>query len=288
MEYLLHILTIAGIYIILTHSLNLIVGYTGLAALGHSAFYCVGAYVSALLALNFGVSPWLGIFAAAIVAAIVGMVIAIPTLRLRGDYLALATLGFAVIVYSVAKNWIDVTRGPLGLPGIPSFSLFGYSIASGWSFLLIVIAVVLLTTLVLSRIVSSPFGLVLRGIREEEVATATMGKNVDRFKITVFGVGAFLAGMAGSLYAHYISFIDPSSFTIMESITILLMVVFGGMGTIRGSFIGAIILVVLPELLRFVGLPSSVAAPLRQMIYGLLLVILMLKRPQGILGKYRF
>ncbi len=288
MEYLLHILIIAGIYVILTMSLNLIVGYTGMAALGHAAFSCVGAYVSALLALNYGVSPWLGIFAAATAAAIVGIAISIPALRLRGDYLALATLGFAVIVYSIAKNWVDVTRGPLGLPGIPSFGLFGYSITGGWSFLLIVTAVILLTTLVINRIVGSPYGLVLRGIREEEVATATMGKNVERYKITVFGIGAFFAGMAGSLYAHYISFIDPSSFTIMESITILLMVVFGGMGTIRGSFIGAIILVVLPELLRFVGLPSSVAAPLRQMTYGLLLVVLMLKRPQGILGKYRF
>lgn len=288
MEYLLHILIVAGIYVILTMSLNLIVGYTGLAALGHAAFSCVGAYVSALLALNFGVSPWLGIFAAAIGATIVGLAISIPALRLRGDYLALATLGFAVIVYSIAKNWVDLTRGPLGLPGIPSFNLFGYSITGGWSFLLLVIAVILATTLVMTRLVGSPYGLVLRGIREEEVATATMGKNVERYKITVFGVGAFFAGMAGSLYAHYISFIDPSSFTIMESITILLMVVFGGMGTIRGSFVGAIILVVLPELLRFVGLPSSVAAPLRQMIYGLLLVVLMLKRPQGILGKYRF
>ena len=288
MEYLLHILIIAGIYVILSMSLNLIVGYTGLAALGHAAFSCVGAYVSALLALNFGVSPWLGIVAAAIGATVVGLAISIPALRLRGDYLALATLGFAVIVYSIAKNWVDLTRGPLGLPGIPSFDLFGYSITGGWSFLLIVLAVILVTTLVMKRVVGSPYGLVLRGIREEEVATATMGKNVERYKIAVFGVGAFFAGMAGSLYAHYISFIDPSSFTIMESITILLMVVFGGMGTIRGSFVGAIILVVLPELLRFVGLPSSVAAPLRQMIYGLLLVVLMLKRPQGILGKYRF
>jgi len=264
------------------------VGYTGLAALGHAAFSCVGAYVSALLALNYGISPWLGIIAAASGAALVGTAIAIPALRLRGDYLALATLGFAAIVYSIAKNWADITRGPLGLPGIPSFTVLGYSLTGGWSFLLILTSAILLTTLVIDRIVTSPFGLILRGIREEEIATFTMGKNVKRFKITVFVVGAFFAGAAGSLYAHYTSFIDPSSFTIMESITILLMVVFGGMGTLRGSFIGAITLVVLPELLRFVGLPSSVAAPLRQMIYGLLLVILMIKRPQGIFGKYRF
>lgn len=288
MEYLLHILIIACIYVILTLSLNLIVGYTGLAALGHAAFSCVGAYISSLLALNCGVSPWIGIFAAAAGASLVGLLISLPTLRLRGDYLALATLGFAVIVYAIARNWTDLTRGPLGLPGIPNFNLFGFAITGGWPFLIIVTVATCLTTWVLSRIVGSPYGLILRGIREEEVATATMGKNIQRFKITVFMVGAFFAGMAGSLYAHYISFIDPSSFTIMESIAILLMVVFGGMGTLRGSFIGALILVFLPEALRFMGLPSAIAAPLRQMLYGSLLVLLMLRRPQGLLGRYRF
>jgi branched-chain amino acid transport system permease protein len=144
-----------------------------------------------------------------------------------------------------------------------------------------------LTAFVIGRVVNSPFGRILRGIREDEIATAAMGKDVNRHKVLVFMIGAFFAGIAGSLYAHYITFIDPSSFAIMESIMILLMVVFGGMGSIRGSFVGAAILVILPELLRFIGMPSSIAAPMRQMIYGLLLIILMLKRPQGILGKYR-
>jgi branched-chain amino acid transport system permease protein len=145
-----------------------------------------------------------------------------------------------------------------------------------------------ITYLVLERIVNSPFGRVLRAIREDEVATAVVGKDVQRHKTIVFVVGAFFAGIAGSLYAHYIAFIDPSSFTVMESITILLMVVFGGMGSLTGSFLGAVVLVVFPELLRFLGMPSSVAAPLRQMIYGLLLVLLMLWRPQGILGKFKW
>ncbi len=288
MEYFLHILIIAGIYIILSLSLNLIVGYTGLPALGHAAFSCVGAYVSALLALNYGLSPWLGLFIGAIAASLVGAVIAFPALRLKGDYLALATLGFAVIVYSIAKNWVAVTRGPLGLPGIPTFSVFGYQLSAIWSYLVLVALFVFLTALIIRRVVNSPFGRILRGIREDEIATAAMGKDINKHKVLVFMIGAFFAGIAGSLYAHYITFIDPSSFTIMESITILLMVVFGGMGSIRGSFIGAAILVILPELLRFLGLPSSIAAPLRQMIYGLLLIVLMLKRPQGILGKYRF
>lgn len=287
MEYLIHILVIAGIYVILAQSLNLILGYTGLPALGHGAFSCVGAYVSALLALQYGLTPWLGLVIGAVAASVVGFMVAVPCLRLKGDYLALATLGFAVIVYSIAKNWVDVTRGPLGLPGIPGFSIFGYELSSVWLYLALVAVFVWLTTFVIKRVVDSPFGRILQGIREDEIVTAALGKDVNRHKVIVFMIGAFFAGIAGSLYAHYITFIDPSSFTIMESITILLMVVFGGMGSLKGSFVGAVVLVVLPELLRFLGLPSSIAAPLRQMIYGLLLVVLMLYRPQGLLGKFK-
>ena len=288
MEYFLHILVITGIYIILTLSLNLVVGYTGLAALGHAAFSCVGAYASSLLALNYGVSPWIGLLVGACVAAILGVFIGAPSLRLKGDYLAIATFGLGVIVYSVAKNWMSVTRGPMGLPGIPGFSFFGIQLSSVWTYLILVAFFVFLTYFIIRRVVKSPFGRILRGIREDEIATLAMGKDVNKHKIMVFVIGAFFAGIAGSLYAHYITFIDPSSFTVMESITILLMVVFGGMGSLGGSFVGAAILVIFPELLRFLGMPSSVAAPLRQMIYGLLLIVLMLYRPQGILGRYRW
>lgn len=288
MEYLLHILVLTGIYVILTLSLNLLVGYTGLPALGHAAFYCVGAYTSALLALNLGVSPWLGLLIGAIMAALLGFAIAIPSLRFKGDYLALVTFGFGIIVYSITKNWISLTRGPLGLPGIPGFSFFGFKLSEIWSYLVLVSFFVFLTYFTLNRLVNSPFGRILQGIREDEVATLAMGKDVDRHKIIVFVVGAFFAGIAGSLYAHYITFIDPSSFTLMESIIILLMVVFGGMGSLAGSFVGASMLVIFPEALRFLGMPSSIAAPLRQMIFGLLLIVLMLKRPQGILGRFRF
>ena len=288
MDYLLHILVIAGIYIILTLSLNLIVGYTGLPALGHAAFSCIGAYTSSLLALNMGVSPWIGLLIGACAAALSGIVIGYPAVRLKGDYLALATFGLGVIVYSVAKNWVSLTRGPMGLPGIPGFSIFGFQLSEIWSYLLLVLVFVAITIFVTNRIVNSPFGRILRSIREDEIASEAMGKNTTRYKLLVFVIGAFFAGIAGSLYAHYITFIDPSSFTVMESITILIMVIFGGMGSISGSIVGAVILVVFPELLRFLGMPSSIAAPMRQMIYGLLLVVLMLKRPQGIMGAYRF
>ena len=288
MTYLLHILVIAGIYCILTLSLNLVVGYTGQAALGHAAFSCIGAYVSALLALKMGVSPWIGLILGASAAALLGFVIGFPSLRIKGDYLALATFGSGVIVYSIAKNWVGVTRGPMGLPGIPRFSIFGFELNSVWSYLILVIICALITLFVIRRLVNSPFGRVLRSIREDEIAAEALGKHTAKYKLLAFIVGAFFAGIAGSLYAHYITFIDPSSFTVMESISILLMVIFGGMGSISGSFVGATVLVVFPEMLRFLGLPSSIAAQMRQMIYGLLLIVLMIWRPQGLLGRFRF
>jgi branched-chain amino acid transport system permease protein len=288
MEYLIHILIISGIYVILTLGLNLIVGFTGLAALGHIAFACVGAYASSLLALNLGVSPWVGLLIGAILASIIGAIVSFPSLRLKGDYLAIATFGLGIIVYSVAKNWVSLTRGPMGLPGIPQFSVFGYEISTVWSYLVLVLAFVLITYLAIRNITNSPFGRILKGIREDETATLAMGKDVNKYKLIVFVVGAFFAGIAGSLYAHYITFIDPSSFTVMESIAVLLMVVFGGMASLGGSFVGASILVIFPELLRFLGMPSSVAAPTRQMIYGLLLIILMVWKPQGLMGRFRF
>lgn len=288
MEYLLHILVISEIYIILALSLNLIVGFTGLPALGHAAFYCIGAYTSSLLALNMGFSPWIGLLSGACMASISGLVIGYPAIRLKGDYLALATFGLGIIVYSIAKNWVSLTRGPMGLPGIPGFSIFGFQLSEIWTYLLLVSVFVLITVFAINRIVNSPFGRVLRSIREDEIASQALGKNITKYKLLVFIIGAFFAGIAGSLYAHYITFIDPSSFTVTESITILLMVIFGGMGSVQGSIVGAVILVTLPELLRFLGMPSSIAAPVRQIIYGLLLVILMLKRPQGIMGVYKF
>lgn len=288
MEYLLHILVIAGIYIILTLSLNLIVGFTGLPALGHAAFMCIGAYTSSLLALNMGVSPWIGLIIGACFAAVSGVVIGYPAVRLKGDYLALATFGLGVIVYSISKNWVSLTRGPMGLPGITQFSVIGYQLSETWVYLLLVTGFVSITLFIIRRIVNSPFGRILRSIREDETASEALGKDTNKHKLMVFIIGAFFAGIAGSLYAHYITFIDPSSFTVMESITILLMVIFGGMGSIQGSIVGALILVIFPELLRFLGMPSSFAAPARQMIYGLLLVVLMIKRPEGIMGEYRF
>jgi branched-chain amino acid transport system permease protein len=275
----------SGIYIILALSLNLILGYAGLFSVAHGAFYGIGAYAAAILATRLSF-PFLGeVLAAACIAGFFGFVIGFPTLRLRGDYLALATFGFAVIIYSALMNWFDLTRGPLGIRGIPKVEFFSIQFKTLWSYTLLVGFFVLLTIFFLRRITRSAFGKVLEAIREDDLAATAIGKDIARFKILVFIIGAFFAGIAGVLYAHYVTFIDPSSFVLQESFLVFSMVIFGGMGSIGGSVLGAALLVILPEALRFLGLPSQIAANMRQLIYGVLIVFIINWRPQGLLGK---
>lgn len=269
-------------------SLDIIVGYTGIPALGHVAFALTGAYTSSLLALNLNFPPLVGMIIGGIVASLVGAIVSYPAVKLKGDYLALATFGFGVIAYVVAKNWVSLTRGPMGLPGIPTMSVLGLELNEEWKYLIFALIIAAISFLLLTLLVSRPFGRVLKATREDEQAAQAMGKNTPLFKLKVFMCGAFFAGIAGALYAHKITFIDPSSFTVMHSITILLMVIFGGMGTLKGAVLGAFLLIVIPESLRFVGISSSVDAQIRQMLYGLILVVLMIYRPQGIIGKIKW
>ena len=288
MEYLLHILVLVGIYIILSVSLNLIAGYTGLISLAHATFYGVGGYVAALMALKLH-SPFLvNIICAIVLSGLLGALMGIPSLRIRGDYFIIATFAFQVITFNVLNNWVSFTGGPMGLPGIPQPTILGMRISAGVSFLVLVGIFCALALWVTRRIVQSPFGRVLKAIREDEVFAQAAGKNVAAHKVLVFVIGAGMASVAGVMYAYYISFIDPTSFTVMESILILAMVIIGGAGSLQGPVIGAVVLVVLPEVLRFVGLPTSVAANLRQIIYGGLLVAFMMWRPRGFLGDYAF
>ena len=288
MEYLLHILILIGIYVILSVSLNLITGYAGLLSIAHAAFYGVGAYVAALLALKLH-SPFLAnIVCAVILSGFLGALVGIPSLRIRDDYFAIATFAFQVITFSVMNNWVSFTGGSMGLPGIPQPTLFGWEINNHIDFLLLVSILCVITLWISHKIVSSPFGRVLKSIREDEIFAQAMGKNVASYKILIFVIGAGMASVAGVMYAYYISFIDPTSFTIMESIFIISIVIIGGAGNIWGSVLGAAVLVILPEALRFLGMPSSIAANMRQIIYGALLVIFMLFRPQGFIGEYGF
>ncbi len=283
--YFIHLLILIGIYAILAISLNLAMGYTGLINLGHVAFYAIGAYTSALLTLNLGLPFWFGLILGGIMAAIFSLLWAIPTLRLRGDYLAIATLGFAIVTESILRNWTSLTRGPLGLPGIPKPELFGFHF-NNLAYLILVIVFVILTYLIINHLVKSPFGRVLRAIREDQLAAASLGKNVMKYKTQALAISAFFAGIAGSLYAHYINFIDPSTFTVLESILIISMIIIGGLASVRGAVIGAFILVLLPEPLRFLPIPSFAIGALRQIIYAVLLVLILIKRPQGITGEF--
>jgi len=288
MEYILHILILIGIYIILTLSLNLLVGYTGILSIAHAAFYGVGAYAAALMALKFHSPFLLNIILAIICSAILGALVGIPSLRIKDDYFVIATFAFQVITFSILNNLVTFTGGPMGLPGIPQPVIFGIKFSTHLDFLILVGIFCLFTLWVSNRIVKSPFGRVLKAIREDEVFAQSFGKNVSAYKVIIFMVGAGLAAIAGVMYAAYISFIDPTSFTVMESIFIISIVIIGGAGNLWGSVVGAAVLVALPEILRFIGLPSSIAANIRQILYGSLLVVFMLWRPQGFVGEYIF
>jgi branched-chain amino acid transport system permease protein len=288
MEYLLHILILIGIYAILSISLNLVAGYAGLISIAHAAFYGTGAYFATIMALKLH-SPFLiNIFCAISFCGFLGILVGIPSLRIHGDYFVIATFAFQVITFSILNNWVSLTGGPMGLPGIPQPVIFGINISSHIDFLVVTGVFCLLIFLICRRIVYSPFGRTLKAIREDEMFVLANGKNIAFYKILIFAISAGMAAVAGVIYAYYISFIDPTGFTVMESIFIISIVIIGGAGSLWGPVIGAVVLVMLPELLRFIGLPSSVAANLRQIIYGGLLVAFMMWRPQGFLGEYAF
>jgi branched-chain amino acid transport system permease protein len=288
MDYVLHILILVGLYSVLGMSLNLLAGYSGLLSICHAAFYGIGAYATALLALKLQL-PWL--ITVPLSAACTGLIawaIGKIALRFRDDLFVIVTFSFQVIIYGLMLNWTSLTQGPMGLPGIPQPSVVGWQLSDNWEFLTLTTVFATCAFVILWRLVKSPYGRCLKGIREDEIYVASVGKSTAEFKTSAFVVAAVLAGLCGSFYAGYISFIDPSSFTVSESIFILAIVIVGGAGSLWGPIVGAVVLVLLPELLRFLELPSSVAANIRQILYGSLLVAFMLWRPQGFLGEYAF
>ncbi len=287
MEYLTHLAIIFAIYAVLALSLNLIVGYTGLLSLAHAGFFGIGAYTTAILTteyrLNFFFSVLMSLGLAMLLSVFVGLVFS----KFKDDYYALATLGFNAIVFSVMLNWQSLTRGPLGIPGIPRPELFGLAFFDNFNFLLLTVGCLLLIFLLCKFITQSAFGRVLKAIREDEQTIAIFGYNPSHYKLAIFTFSAGMAGMAGALFATYITFIDPSTFTIHESVLILSMIILGGLANLKGSVFGALFLILLPELLRFLGLPNDIAAQARFGLYGLLLIILMMHKPQGLLGEYK-
>ena len=273
MEYFLHILIVISLYTILSQSLSLTAGYSKLLSLAHAGFYGIGAYTTAILSVNYGWFFLHSLLIAIVITGFIAFIISAISIRTIDDYFIVCTLGVQIIVFSIFNNWQGFTNGPLGIPNIPDISILGWLIDTKWEFLILSSIFTLLTWWLLHNITQSSFGKVLLALSEDEIFTTSLGKNVAKAKITSFTIGAIFASIAGVLYAHYISYIDPTSFTIDESIFILSIVIIGGMKNMKHIFLATVFLIVLPEVLRFIGLPNSVAANLKQIFYGAALVI---------------
>jgi branched-chain amino acid transport system permease protein len=288
MNYMLHIITIISVYAVLGLSLNILVGYTGLLSVSQAAFYGIGAYTSAILTTRLGVNFFVAFLVAIIVAVLFSFLISLSSLRLRGDYFVLSTFAFQLILFETINNLTSLTGGASGVTGIPSPSILGHVLDNPAKYSIFSFSVAALCIIFLSALLNAPFGQVLKAIREDDIAAQALGKNVTKVKVKAFAISSGLAAVAGVLYAHYVTFIDPTTFTLKESIFSLSIVLIGGAGNIKGPLVGALVLMLLPEALRFLKIPDAIAPNIRQMIYGALLVTLMYFRPQGIAGEYKF
>jgi branched-chain amino acid transport system permease protein len=279
-------LTICAINVLLALGLDFILGYAGQLNLGHSAFYALGAYVSTLLIVKLGLPFWAAFLAGVAFSGAAGMALSLFAVRLRGHYLAIASLGFAVITYQILLNWISLTQGPLGIYAIPPppalaiarLTLIDFHNLAAFFYL--VAGFTLATYVLLAQLVRSPIGEALTAIREDEVSAASLGINAAAWKVFAFGIGAAIAGAAGCFYASFVGTLVPDAFTITESFSILSMVIVGGMGTLIGPVFGAILLTLLPEVLRNIG-------DLRLVVYGAALTVVVLFMPGGLVHAAR-
>lgn len=275
--FILRMGTLCLMYIMLALGINLIMGYMGQMTFGHAAFWGIGAYTAAILSGRFGTNFIVDIIAAALVAGAFGFLLGLPVLKVKGYYLTIVTLGFGEIVRLVELNASGLTGGALGIRGISGIRLFAQEFTSPRAFYYAILILVVLTTVILMRINNSRYGLALKSIRDDDSAAEVMGVNVVRNKIMTFVISAMIAGVAGAFFAHYISYIDSTSFTTQASQEMCVMVILGGLGSIPGTMLGASVLTLVPEFIR--GL-----AEYRMLIYGVIMVVMMLVRPQGLLG----
>lgn len=277
-DYIFRIIISVIIDIPLALSQNLITGFTGMLTLGQAAFYGIGAYTSALLVMKLG-APWpVALVMAGLVACIFGILLGFPCLRVGSDYLTLMTIGFGEIFHIVALNWMDLTRGPMGLPGIPAPQIGSFIFDSSKKVYFLYLAISILCYIFMHRLTNSHIGRALIAIREDETAAAAMGINVSYFKVLAFGFGSMWAGISGSMLAHFLAFVGPMTFTLNESLVHMQMAILGGLGSLPGSVLGAALLVSLPQIFQPI-------YEYRMLLNGLLMVILMAWRPQGIMGK---
>jgi branched-chain amino acid transport system permease protein len=282
MGYLLHLLILITIYVMLAQSLSLTAGFAGMISFAHAGFYGIGAYTTAILSVNYQLPFLISLPLGMLFCGLIALLVSIITLRTVEDYFIICTLGIQIVVFSIMNNWMSLTNGPLGIPGIPSITIFGIDFSNKLPFFILSLIFTIGIYLLIRFITKSSFGRVLRALSEDEIYTQSIGKNVYLSKATAFTISAMIAAVPGVLYAHYISFIDPTSFTVDESIFILSIVIIGGMRNLWGIIIAAAFLILLPEVLRFIGLPNNVAANLRQIIYGLILILIIMSGKNGI------
>ena len=287
LNFFILILIYTCIYAFMSLGQNLITGYTGMLSLCAAGFFAVGSYTTAILTTKFAWSFWATLPVAAILAALMGVLIGLPTLRLKGDYLAIATLGFAEIVRNIINNWDALTNGPMGIQRIPMITIFGLKISpyQKYGFLLMEIILLAVCWFLFERLASSRMGRALEAIREDEIAANSMGINVTKYKVVSFALGAAVTGIAGCLQAEFTLSVSPGSYVFMVSIMILCTVVLGGMGNFVAVILGAFIIQFISYLPQLIGLSNVIPAQAKQIIFGLILVIMMIYRPQGILGR---
>lgn len=272
------IMVFAGIYCLITIGLSLLMGYAGQISIGHAAFFGIGAYVSAILTVRYGLNPWLCMFIGMIIAAVVAILVGAPSLKLKGHYLAMATLAFGIIIYIIFNEEIEWTGGPDGMSGIPGLSLFGFEFDSVVSYFYLVWSFVFAAFIFTINIIQSGAGRALRAIHSSEPAASAMGVDISRFKLIVFVYSAILASLAGSLYAHYLNFINPSTFDLFFSIKLLIMIALGGMHNIWGAIIGAGLITFMSyEWLHYF-------EELEVIVYGAILLIITIFFPNGLVG----
>lgn len=287
MDYILHLAILVTIFSILAMSLNYVAGFSGILSLSHATFYGIGAYATAILTTQNGFSFVPSLLVGLCVTAFVSYLVSFPILKMKEDSLVLVSFGFSIIMYNVMLNWTHLTQGPLGIKGVMAPVILGVSFFDKPLFLGLLILIAVLTYFFFKRITCSPYGIIIKGIRENQMVASVNGHSVLRYQRSVFVIGAIFAALAGSFMATFLTFIEPKLFDLMPSVIILIMVILGGMASLRGSVLGALILILLPEVLRFIGLPDTYLAEVQQMIYGLVLILVMYLRPQGILGEYR-
>lgn len=282
--YILSILISIAIFAILSVSLSLLIGHLGIFSMAHAALFGIGAYTFAFTTVDKGWSAIAATAAAVLLTATAGAVMAVPSLRVAGDYFIVASFALQVVASSIFANWTSVTGGTGGIPGILRPMLGPVDLFFDQTFFYFSLAVMLVVFGLSLWLVRSPYGRMMHAIRDDEVVAATMGKPVRSTKVVVTVLAGAFAGLAGVVYAQYLMYISPGSFEVGTSISIITMVVVGGMTSVVGAVIGAAIIVLIPQLLQQVDLAQSVAGPLEQVLFGLLLVILMFTRPQGLLG----